>query len=67
MDAFAEPDLLGRAAGPLSAKLRASNDESDKLVKHGLSVGPPGEDLPEIRDWAWGAPPTGGPVVHIPQ
>jgi hypothetical protein len=57
MDAFSEPDLLGRAAGPVSAELRASS----------LSAGAPGEDPPEVRDWAWGAPPTGGPVVHIPQ
>jgi hypothetical protein len=34
MDAFSEPDLLGRAAGPVSAELRASS----------LSAGAPGED-----------------------
>ncbi len=34
----------------------------DKLIEHRLYIGKYGEDLPEIRNWKWGAAKARKPV-----
>ena len=48
--------VIDRVPGLLDRAAHAKQPFRDRLIEHGLYVREHGEDMPEIRDWAWSCP-----------
>jgi xylulose-5-phosphate/fructose-6-phosphate phosphoketolase len=58
-------DVIDRVPRLQAVSGHARDRLKDKLIEHRRFVRTHGEDMPEIREWSWGAGP--GPVVATEQ